>query len=282
MKDKIIEGSVQLMEYITLNSGAKMPIIGTGTNTYGKANNDYSGEILDDIPELKDAIELGYRSIDAAISYRNEALVGKVIAQSNVPRDEFFITTKIPNKDEYVASKEAVRETINQSLENFETDYIDLYLIHHPIENKDYFKQTWQFLEEYHKDGKIRSIGVSNFDEALLDELKEFATVKPAVNQIQINLKEPNTTLLERLRNEKITPVAWGPMKATDEQIEALKEIGRNHDKTWGQILLKFQIQRGVVVIPKSHNQENQKANLDLFDFKLTDEEVHQIENLSE
>lgn len=268
------------MEYITLNSGYKMPIIGTGTNTYGKEDNDYNGKILDDIPELKNAIELGYRSIDAAISYRNEALVGKVIAESNVPREEFFITTKIPNKDEYVSSKELIRNTLDESLKNFHTDYIDLYLIHHPIENKEYFKQTWEVLEEYQENGKIRSIGVSNFDENLLDEMEKFASVKPAVNQIQVNLKEANTALLKRLEDDNITPVAWGPMKATDEQQEALKGIGEKHNKTWGQVLLKYQIQRGVVVIPKSHNKENQKANFELFDFELTSEEIRQIEEL--
>ncbi len=269
------------MEYVTLNTGEKMPLVGTGTNTYGKENNDYNGELLDDIPELKDAIELGYRSIDAAISYRNEELVGQVVAQSNVPREEFFITTKIPNKDTYVSSKDAVRETIDNSLKHFETDYLDLYLIHHPIENKEYFKQTWEVLEEYYTAGKLKNIGVSNFDEELLDEMKEFATVKPAVNQIQINLKEPNTALLERLAKEQITPVAWGPMKATDEQKEKLEEIGRKYNKTWGQVLLKYQIQRGIVVIPKSHNRDNQEANLNLFDFELTDEEIRQIKQLA-
>ena len=242
------------MKYITLNSDYKMPIVGTGTNTYGKENKDYNGDLLDDIPELKKAIELGYRSIDAAISYRNEALVGKVIAESNVPREEFFITTKIPNKDEYVSSKDLIRKTVDQSLKNFHTDYIDLYLIHHPIENKEYFKQTWEVLEEYQKNGKLRSIGVSNFDEELLDEMEEFAKIKPAVNQIQVNLKEPNTVLLQRLATDNITPVAWGPMKATDEQKKQLGDIGQKYDKTWGQILLKHLIQRGVIVIPKSHN----------------------------
>lgn len=269
------------MEYITLNTGDIMPVVGTGTNTYGKENNDYNGELLEDIPELKDAIELGYRSIDAAISYRNEALVGKVIAESDVPREDFFITTKIPNKDQYVSTKEAIRQTIDNSLKNFHTDYLDLYLIHHPIENKEYFRQTWEVLEEYYKEGKLKNIGVSNFDETLLDEMKEFATVTPAVDQIQVNLKEPNTKLIKRLKDDGITPVAWGPMKVTDEQQKTLEEIGQDYNKTWGQVLLKYQIQRGVVVIPKSHTRDNQKANLDLFDFQLTDDEMKQIENLA-
>lgn len=268
------------MEYITLNSGQKMPILGTGTNTYGKENNDYNGKVTGKFPALEDAIELGYRSIDAAISYNNEAGVGKTIAESGVPREEFFITTKIPNGDEYVSSKEKIRETIENSLKNFETDYLDLYLIHHPIENKVHFQQTWEVFEEYYKEGKLKSIGVSNFDKALLDEMKSFATVKPAVNQIQINLKEPNTELLQMLDQRDITPVAYAPMKATAEQIDALTAIGENYKKSWAQILLKYQVQREIVVIPKSHNRDHQAANLDVFDFELTQEEIDQIAQL--
>ena len=268
------------MEYITLNSGEKMPILGTGTNTYGKENNEYKGELTGDFTALEEAIELGYRSIDAAISYRNEAGVGKTIAESNVPREEFYITTKIPNDENYVDSKEAVRQTIENSLKHFETDYLDLFLIHHPIENKDYFKQTWEVFEEYYKEGKLKSIGVSNFDEDLLNEMKEFATIKPAVNQIQINLQEKNEELITFLKKSDITPVAWGPMKATEEQRKALTEIGKKYNKSWAQVLLRYQTQRGVVVIPKSHSQENQAANLDIFDFELAEEDIQTINNL--
>ncbi len=268
------------MEYITLNSGNKMPIIGTGTNTYGKEGNSYSGELNGNFKALEDAIDLGYRSIDAAISYRNEAGVGQTIKDSGVAREEFFITTKIPNSDEYVSTKENVRNTIEQSLKNFHSDYLDLMLIHHPIENKEYFKQTWEVLEEYYQAGKIKSIGVSNFGKDLLDEMAEFATVVPAVNQIQINLKEKNSELIELLKELTIAPVAWGPMKATDEQKEELARIGENYNKTWGQVLLRYQIQNDVIVIPKSHNKENQAANLDLFDFELTTEEMYLINEL--
>ena len=267
------------MDFIKLNSGEKMPIVGTGTNTYGKEGNEYNGELNDDFSALEDAIELGYRSIDAAVSYRNEAGVGKTVANSNVDREDFFITSKIPRDEEYFETKDAVRNTINNSLKNFETDYLDLYLIHHPIENKEYFRHTWEVLEEYYKEGKLKSIGVSNHDQKLINEMEEFATVKPAVNQIQINLKEPNTELVELLQKLDIVPVAWGPMKASDDQKEILEEIGKNYDKSWGQVLLKYQIQRGIVVIPKSHNKENQAANLNIFDFKLTDDEMNRIKN---
>ena len=110
--------------------------------------------------------------------------------------------------------------------------------------------------------------------------MKTFATVKPAINQIQVNMKKPNTELLQLLDQEGITPVAWGPMKATDEQKEALAIIGENYGKSWGQVLLKYQVQREIVVIPKSHSHKNQKANLNIFDFELTQEEIDHISTL--
>ncbi|SHF20240.1 Aldo/keto reductase [Atopostipes suicloacalis DSM 15692] len=268
------------MEYIKLNSGEQMPIVGTGTNTYGKENNQYRGKLNGDFTVLEDAIDLGYRSIDAAVSYSNEAGVGETLAKSKISREDFFITSKLPINDEYISTKDAVRKTINNSLKNFHTDYLDLYLIHHPIENKEYFKQTWEVFEEYYKNGKLKSIGVSNFDEELLNEMKKFATVKPAVNQIPINLKEPNQELIELLKSMEITPVAWGPMDASGEQIEALTEIGKAYNKSWAQVLLRYQIQRGIVVIPKSHNKNNQAANLDLFNFELSEEDVNKVSHL--
>ncbi|MGD6801975.1 aldo/keto reductase [Rossellomorea aquimaris] len=268
------------MEYITLNNGLKMPIVGTGTNTYGKENNDYNGAVKNEIPELLSALQLGYRSIDAAIMYRNEELVGRVLEESSVPREELFITTKVPADEEYTSSKEATRAVIDNSLKNFQTDYLDLLLIHFPIEDKVQLKNTWEVFEEYYEAGKLKAIGVSNFGKYHLDELKKFAKAKPAVNQIQINLKEPNKDLLALLKEEGITPVAWGPMKAEAHQKEVLDEIGEAYKKSGAQVLLKYQIQRGVVVIPKSHNRENQASNLELFDFVLSDEDMKKIESL--
>jgi diketogulonate reductase-like aldo/keto reductase len=268
------------MEYITLNNGLKMPIVGTGTNTYGKENNEYNGAITNEVPELVSALELGYRSIDAAIMYRNEELVGTVLAGSTVPREELFITTKVPPNEEYTSSKEATRAAIDNSLKNFQTDYLDLLLIHFPIEDKVQLKNTWEVFEEYYEAGKLKAIGVSNFGKNHLDELKEFAKVKPAVNQIQVNLIEPNEDLLALLKDEGIIPVAWGPMKAEAHQKEVLAEIGKAYKKSGAQVLLKYQIQRGVIVIPKSHNRENQASNIDLFDFELSAEDIEKIENL--
>lgn len=268
------------MEYIRLNNGSIMPIVGTGTNTYGKENNVYTAELNGDFSALESAIELGYRSVDAAVSYRNERGVGKTLANSNIPREEFFITSKIPRQEVYFSTKEAVRNTIDSSLANFETDYLDLYLIHHPIENRDYLRHTWEVLEDYYNEGTLKAIGVSNFNQELLDEIARYSTVKPAVNQIQINLKEKNQELIELLQERGITPVAWGPMKATDAQKTELSRIGEGYDKTWAQVLLRYQIQRGIVVIPKSHSPQNQAVNLEIFDFKLKDNDMKKIAEL--
>src|SRR5699024_8695061 len=149
------------------------------TNTYGKENNQYKGKLTGDFTSLEDAIDLGYRSVDAAVSYRNEAGVGETLKKSNVPREEFFITSKLPVSDEYVLTKQAFRQTIYNSIHTFQTDYLDLYLMHHPIENIAHFKQTWEVFEEYYKNDKLRSRGVSNYDEQQLNDSKHFATIKP-------------------------------------------------------------------------------------------------------
>lgn len=268
------------MEYVTLNNGIKMPILGTGTNTYGKEENDFNGDLKNEIPELLSALELGYRSVDSAILYRNEELVGRVLAESSVPREELFITTKLPNNEIFVSSKEMVRQMIENSLKNFRTDYIDLYLIHFPIDEKEHLKKVWTVFEEYYEAGKLRAIGVSNFEKEHLDELYEFAKVKPAVNQIQINLIEKNENLLSLLKDEGITPVAWKPMKMEAHQKEVLDEIGKSYNKTGAQVLLRYQIERGIVVIPKSHNPKHQKENIDIFDFELTQADIEKIKNL--
>ncbi len=268
------------MDYVTLNNGNQMPLLGTGTNTYGKVDNNYQGELNNDFSALESAIEVGYRLIDTAISYRNEAGVGRTCSNNTVPREEFFLTTKIPIADQYVGDADAVRRTIDQSLENFETDYLDLYLIHHPLKDKEQVKMVWEVLEEYVKAGKLKNIGVSNFTKAMIEDIKDHAEIMPAVNQIQINMKEKNKDLIEYLKEENITPMAWGPMGATDEQKEELDRIGENYGKEWSQTLLRYQIQQGIVVIPKSHNPENQKLNLDIFNFDLTKEDLLRIDDL--
>lgn len=270
-----------MMETITLNNGSMMPMIGTGTNTYGKEGNQYRGELNDDFSALSSAIQVGYRLIDTAISYRNEAGVGKTVHDSGVERSEFFLTTKIPVQDEYIGSAESVEQTVLQSLKNLQTDYIDLYLIHHPIEDKGKLKQTWQVLESFVDQGKLKAIGVSNFDIELLETLKSFARIQPAVNQIESNPHTWNDELIDYLFAHNIQPEAWGPLsKVTEGQENTLAKIGEKYGKNWGQVLLRYQVQRGVVVIPKSHNAKRQTLNLELFDFTLTTDEMAEIKSL--
>lgn len=278
--NEIVKGN-EPMQTITLANGIEIPVVGTGTNTYGKEGNQYNGELNGDFNALKSAIQAGYRLVDTAISYRNESGVGKTIFESGIPREEFYITTKIPADDAYIGSKELVEQTVLSSLENLKTDYIDLYLIHQPIEDEAKLKQTWQVLESFVDKGKIKSIGVSNFTIELLETVHNFARIQPVVNQIQSNPHTWNHELIDYLLKNDIVPEAWGPLsKVTQEQIDKLNKIAENYGKNWGQVLLRYQIQRGVVVIPKSHNVERQASNLELFDFELTKEDQFIIESL--
>ena len=148
------------METITLNTGIELPIVGTGTNTYGKENNDYQGKINGDTTELDQAISLGYRHIDTAISYRNESVIGDAVKKSKLPREEFFLTSKIPGRPEYIETTEAVHQAVADSLNALKTDYIDLYLIHHPWDNNEEIFTVWRILEEYVDKGVLKAIGV--------------------------------------------------------------------------------------------------------------------------
>ncbi|MCA9766473.1 MAG: aldo/keto reductase [Carnobacterium sp.] len=269
------------METVTLTNGTNIPLVGTGTNTYGKVENKYKGELNDDFSALESAIQAGYRLIDTAIYYRNEAGVGQTIKDSGVARKEFYLTTKIPELDEYVGSKEVVEQALLKSLENLQTDYIDLYLIHQPIEDKKTLKRAWQVLESFVDAGKIKSIGVSNFSIKLLEEMKAYTRIQPAVNQIESNPSNWNNELIDYLKDQAIVPEAWGPLsRLTEEQRAKLTAIGDKYGKNWGQVLLRYQIQRKVVVIPKSHNKQRQLSNLELFDFNLSTEDIQVIETL--
>ncbi|MGX7198152.1 aldo/keto reductase family protein [Enterococcus olivae] len=266
------------MEYITLNTGIKIPIIGSGTNTFGKVDREYTGEINGNTSELEDAIALGYRHFDTAISYRNEAVVGKAVAASELSREEFFLTSKIPKAPE---NEKAVRESVEGSLAALGTSTIDLYLIHHPWEDLDEILSVWRVLEEYVDQGILKAIGVSNFTEKELGYLLEHSRIKPAVNQIESHPGKWNDPIIEYSLKHQVVPEAWGPLtKVSEEAKEVLSTIGESYGKTWAQVILRYQIERGVIVIPKSHNKGRQKANLELFDFELTTEEKAKIQKL--
>lgn len=269
------------MEFVTLNTGIEMPLLGTGTNTYGKLERRYDGEITGDTSELASAIELGYRSIDTAISYRNESVIGDAVKQSGLAREEFFITSKLPGTPEYTASREAVEKGIAFSLSQLQVEYIDLYLIHHPWDNLEEMVQVWKVLEEYVDKGVLKAIGVSNFDVEQLQYLLDHARIKPAVNQVKSHAGNWNDEVIDFGRQHGVVGEAWWPLSGVDEAARAqLTEIGERYGKTWAQVTLRYQVQRGVIVIPKSHNSERQAANINLFDFELTDDEMLLIAKL--
>jgi len=266
------------MKTVTLNTGIKMPIVGSGTNTFGKVNHDYMGEINGDTTEILMAMDAGYRHFDTAISYRNESVVGKAVQESNKSRNELFLTSKIPGKEEYYVNEDAVKKGIEQSLQALNTDYIDLYLIHHPWDNLEQILSMWRVLESYVDKGVLKAIGVSNFDEQQLGYLIENGRIKPAVNQVESHPGNWNDAIIDYSLEHHVVPEAWGPLTRVSEQAkEELERIGKKYGKTWAQVILRYQIERGVAVIPKSHNQKRQEQNLEIFDFELSDEDKQKI-----
>ncbi len=263
-----------MMKTIKLNTGIDIPVIGSGTNTYGKKNHDYQAAINDDTTEIRSAIAAGYRHFDTAISYRNEAVVAKGIAESGLERSAFFITSKLPGNSEYTAHATAVQKGVEHSLNALNTDYIDLYLIHHPWDNLAEMLATWQVLEDYVDKGVLKAIGVSNFNQEQLSHLLAHARIKPAVNQIESHPGKWNDAIIDYSLKEGVVPEAWGPLSRVNEQArESLTAIGNDYGKTWAQVILHYQVARGVIVIPKSHDKHRQELNLALFDFHLTDEQ---------
>lgn len=262
------------MKTIKLNTGIEIPVIGSGTNTYGKENHDYMATINNDTTEILSAIDAGYRHFDTAISYRNEAVVAKGIAESGLDRSDFFITSKLPGEPTYTADEAAVRKGVEQSLKALNTTYIDLYLIHHPWENLEEIVATWKVLEDYVDKGVLKAIGVSNFNEEQLRHLLNDARIKPAVNQIESHPGKWNDSIINYALKEGVVPEAWGPLSRVNDQAkETLTTIGNDYGKTWAQVILRYQLDRGVIVIPKSHDHHRQELNLALFDFALTDEQ---------
>ena len=258
------------MQYVTLSNGIRMPMLGYGV--YQVSNEECERCVLD-------AIDGGYRSVDTAQAYHNEEAVGKAIEKCGVPRSELFLTTKVWISN---AGYEKAKASIDMSLQSLRTDYIDLLLIHQPF--GDYYG-TWRAMEEAYRAGKLRAIGVSNFYPDRLVDLCRFVNIKPMVNQVETHVFQQQTQAREWMNKYGVAHESWGPFAEGRKDFftnPVLCDIGQKYQKSAAQIALRFLIQRGVIVIPKSTHKERMKENFEIFNFTLTEGDMLKIAALDE
>ncbi|WP_264736723.1 aldo/keto reductase [Cytobacillus firmus] len=254
---------------LTLHNGVDMPQFGLGVYKVEE------GQQVEDT--LKNAINIGYRLIDTAAFYENEEGVGRAIKESGVPREELFITTKVWNTDQ---GYEQTLNAFERSLKKLGLEYIDLYLIHWPVKEK--YLETWRALEKLYRDGKVRAIGVSNFQIHHLKDIMENSAEKPAVNQVELHPLLSQEELREFCDEHNIKVQAWSPI-ARGRVLEdpAIKEIADGHGKSSAQVILRWHLQNGMIIIPKSVKEERLRENANIFDFELTEEEMRQMNTLN-
>mgnify|MGYP004618043301 FL=1 len=256
------------MEFVTLNNGVKMPILGYGV--YQTPPDETKKCVLD-------ALDTGYRSIDTAQAYGNEAGVGDAVAESGIARDEIFITTKIWISN---AGYENAKKSIDESLKKLKSDYVDLLLIHQPF--GDYYG-SYRAMEEAYKQGKARAIGVSNFYPDRYLDIEHFSEIKPAVNQMETHVFQQQKVLREYMAKHNTQLMSWGPFAEGRNDFftnKVLSDIGAKYGKSVAQTALRFLIQSGVVVIPKSVHHERIQQNFEVFDFVLSTEDMKTISEL--
>ena len=257
------------MQTVTLNNGVEMPILGLGVYQLTEP-----GECERVVSE---ALELGYRSIDTAASYRNEEAVGRAIAASSIPRDELFITSKLWIQD---AGEKPARATFERSLERLGLDYLDLYLIHWPIGD---FYGSWRALENINKEGLSRAVGVSNFYPSRLVDLILHNEITPAVNQVETHPFHQQVEAQKVMQEYNVQIESWGPFAEGKNDLftnPTLTAIAEEHGKSVAQVVLRWMIQRGVVAIPKSARRERLEENISVFDFTLSDAQMATISTL--
>lgn len=258
------------MDYLTLNNGIPMPVVGFGTW-------DVRGEKGKQC--ILDALELGYRLIDTAQMYDNEEIVGKAVRESGLPRQDVFLTTKLYRPS---ASYQKAKAGIERSLNELQTDYIDLLLIHEPYENA---LEMYEALKEAYQARKIRAIGVSNFDARKYQTFIGSCGVIPAVNQVESHVYYPQLTLKKLLDSHGTQMQSWASFTEGRKNIFAeplLNQIGAEHGKSAAQVALRYLVQNGIAVIPKSVHKERMAQNLDIFDFSLTPDDMDAIGQLNQ
>lgn len=263
-----VKKACEAIPLLTLNNNLKIPQLGFGTLYL----NDELGERC-----VAEAIELGYRLIDTAKIYGNEKSVGTGIKNSGIEREKLFLTSKVWVDDHgYENTIKAFEESINK----LQTDYLDMYLIHRP---RGDVKGTWQAMEKLYADGKIKAIGLSNFEPGQLKELLSYAKIKPVINQIETHAFFQQYKSYKVLKKSNIQMEAWSPLAQGRNghfTNEAIAEIGKKYNKSNAQVSLRWHMQRGIVAIPRSSNKEHMKENLNIFDFELSKKDLKIIEKL--
>ncbi len=256
------------MQFVTLNNGVKMPVLGFGVYQIPPSDTERA---------VSEALEVGYRHIDTAAVYKNEEAVGKAIAASGIPRDDLFVTTKVWISD---AGEDAARAAFERSAEKLGLDVVDLYLIHQPFGD---VYGSWRALERLNEEGRVRAIGVSNFHNDRLADLIAFNRVVPAVNQVETHPFLQRFADQEFMAGEGVQIESWAPFAEGRNNLftnPTLSSIARAHDKSVAQVVLRWLIQRGVVVIPKSVRRDRMEENFDVFDFELADSDMAVITTL--
>lgn len=256
------------MEFVTLNNGVKMPQLGYGV---------YQTRPEETEKAVGTALELGYRLIDTAASYGNEEGVGAAIKQSGISRKDLFVTTKLWVQDH---GYDNTLKAFDTSMKKLGLDYLDLYLIHKPY--SDYYG-SWRAMERLYREGRIRAIGVTSFWNERLADLFNCNEIKPAVNQIETNVWNQKWAEEAFMKQQGIQQEAWAPFAEGANHVftnPVLQEIARKHGKTTGQVMLRWLLQRGIVVIPKSVHKERMQENLDVFDFQLDEDDMQAIRSL--
>jgi diketogulonate reductase-like aldo/keto reductase len=260
------------MEYVTLNNGLTMPKLGFGV-----------WQVSDDEAEnaVKEAIKVGYRSIDTAMIYQNEAGVGRAIAAADVPREELFITTKVWNSDQ---GFDSTLKAFEESLERLGLDYVDLYLIHWPMPNENLYVDTYKALEKLYQDGKVKAIGVCNFHIEHLQRLLDECEVVPVLNQVECHPYLQQSELKAFCKEHNIYLEAWSPLMNGKDVLsnEVIQGIAEAHGKTPAQVILRWHLQYDNIVIPKSVTPSRIEENFNVFDFELTSDEMKKIEGLNQ
>ena len=261
-------GSIR--DSVTLANGVQMPRVGLGTWQ--------SAEGTEVEQSVRWALEIGYRHVDTAAIYGNERGVGRALRDSGVPRGEVFVTTKVWNDDQR-KGHDAVLRAFDESLRRLGMDYVDLYLVHWPVKGK--YKEAWRALEKIYAGGRAKAIGVSNFLVHHLDDVVNGAQVVPMVNQVEFHPRLLQRDLMDACRRHNVVQEAWSPlMKGKVAHIPQLQELAGKYGKTVAQVVLRWNLQHGIVTIPKSVRRERLEENADLFEFELSADDLAKIDAL--